>query len=105
MTTKQFYLYGQDASKTVDVDLSTAQDLPSLKGAIAGQYGIVRPEDITFQSETAELTELSEVQSATGPVKITIDGHAVREVPGPAGLPLIGNYLEGTLPLCATRLT
>lgn len=103
MTTKQFHLYGQDASKTVDVDLSTVQDLPSLKGALASQYGIVNPDDIDFQSKTAELPDLSDVQSAESPIMITIDGHAVREVPGPTGLPFIGSYLEGATSIFFSR--
>jgi cytochrome P450 len=37
---------------------------------------------------------VSDVTSANSPVAITIDGHGVREPPGPKGLPYVGNYLE-----------
>lgn len=37
---------------------------------------------------------MADVLDATGPVAITVDGKAVREIPGPKGLPYVGNYLE-----------
>lgn len=40
------------------------------------------------------LTTVAEVLAAADPVAITIDGKAVREVPGPTGLPFVGNYFE-----------
>lgn len=40
------------------------------------------------------LTSVGDVLDASGPVAITIDGNPVREVPGPKGLPYVGNYLE-----------
>lgn len=40
------------------------------------------------------LTELSEVLECQEAIAITIDGHAVRGVPGPKGYPYVGNYYE-----------
>lgn len=43
---------------------------------------------------TEALTTVAEVLDADGPIAVTIDGKAVREVPGPKGLPYVGNYFE-----------
>lgn len=40
------------------------------------------------------MTSVADVLDANGPVEITIDGKAVRDVPGPKGLPYVGNYFE-----------
>lgn len=37
---------------------------------------------------------VSEVLANESPVAITIDGKAVREIPGPKGLPFVGNFFE-----------
>lgn len=37
---------------------------------------------------------MADVLDADGSIAITVDGKAVREVPGPKGLPYVGNYLE-----------
>lgn len=49
---------------------------------------------IAFQSKHAFLSDGLDVTAATSPVAITIDGHGVRDPPGPSGLPYIGNYFE-----------
>lgn len=40
------------------------------------------------------LTTVADVLAADGIVCITVDGKTVRDVPGPKGLPYIGNYFE-----------
>ena len=45
---------------------------------------------IDFQTAGALLSDIEAVKQSPKPVSITINGHAVREVPGPNGLPLIG---------------
>lgn len=40
------------------------------------------------------MQEVSDIVSITGPVAISIDGHAVRDPPGPKGLPYLGNFFE-----------
>lgn len=47
-----------------------------------------------FVNETTALTAVSDVFESEVPVGITIDGKSVREVPGPNGLPYVGNYFE-----------
>jgi cytochrome P450 len=42
----------------------------------------------------SELTDIKEILSSEDAVAISVDGHAVREVPGPQGLPYIGNFFE-----------
>ena len=37
---------------------------------------------------------MSDILSKDEPIAVSIDGNAVREVPGPAGIPYFGNYLE-----------
>lgn len=41
MASKQFYLVGDDESTALDVDVSAASDLQSLKLVIAGNFAIV----------------------------------------------------------------
>jgi len=40
------------------------------------------------------LTSVADVISSEAPITISIDGKPVQEVPGPKGLPYLGNYLE-----------
>lgn len=49
---------------------------------------------IAFTSQDSVLSSVAEVLAQKTPVAITIDGRAVRPVPGPPGLPYIGNYFE-----------
>lgn len=49
---------------------------------------------IEFQVQESALQEVSDITSITGPVAISIDGHAVRDPPGPKGLPYLGNFFE-----------
>lgn len=49
---------------------------------------------IEFSGQDTCLTDISEIISSTVPVAITIDGHAVRDVPSPKGLPFVGNFFQ-----------
>ncbi|KAK9261039.1 cytochrome P450 [Lipomyces tetrasporus] len=77
-----------------DIDLSTVQDISILQRGIGQNYGVVQPEGLSFHSGNTPLLALSEIQASVGIITIKVDGHALRDVPGPPGLPLIGNYLE-----------
>ncbi|KAK9244610.1 cytochrome P450 [Lipomyces tetrasporus] len=94
-----------------DIDLSTVQDISILQRGIGQNYGVVQPEGenalsilnkatITHSRQACHFTgntpllALSEIQASVGIITIKVDGHALRDVPGPPGLPLIGNYLE-----------
>lgn len=45
-------------------------------------------------SDNKPLTSAADVLDAPGPIAITIDGRAAREVMGPKGLPYVGNFFE-----------
>lgn len=49
---------------------------------------------VGFQVQESSLQEVSDITSIDGPVAISIDGHAVRDPPGPKGLPYLGNFFE-----------
>lgn len=45
---------------------------------------------IGFQAAGTELSDVDTIKDSPQAVSITIDGHAVREPPGPSGLPFVG---------------
>lgn len=49
---------------------------------------------IGFVTEKQALTSVTEILDVQGPIALTIDGHSVRDIPGPKGLPYVGNYFE-----------
>lgn len=95
MAIQQFFLSGDGVSTAVELDISAVQNFDELKRSISAHYGIVQPEGVAFQAGESELSELHEVTDSTVPIGITVDGHSVRDVPGPQGLPWVGNYFEG----------
>lgn len=40
------------------------------------------------------MNDVSEITSANTPIAITVDGRAVRDAPGPKGLPVVGSFFE-----------
>lgn len=63
------------------------------------QTSISSPTDgssgIAFQRGNTRLDKIDDFESAGDqPIAITVDGHSVREIPGPAGAPWIGNYFS-----------
>ncbi|KAH8695415.1 putative cytochrome P450 monooxygenase [Talaromyces proteolyticus] len=93
MPSQQFYLLGEPGpAKEIEVD--TSQSIDDLKDLIASHFAIVEPTGINFQGQDIVLTDIAEVTSSNGPVAITIDGHGVREVPAPKGLPIVGNFFQ-----------
>jgi hypothetical protein len=95
MTTQKFFLYGNGVDTAVELDISAVQNLDELKRSAAAFYGIVQAEGVAFQAGDSELSELQEITTSDTPIGITVDGHTVRDVPGPQGLPWVGNYFEG----------
>ncbi|CAG7985964.1 unnamed protein product [Penicillium salamii] len=112
MPAKQFYLLGEAVSSARNIDIDPASGLEDLKHLIAAHFAIVEPNGwlegylsssstltdsllgIGFQAQDCELNDVSEITSAATEVAITVDGHAVRDPPGPKGLPFVGNFLE-----------
>ncbi|KAI1498749.1 cytochrome P450 [Biscogniauxia marginata] len=93
MVSKQFYLYGEDPTTARNIEVFSPVSFDGLRGLIASQFSIIDRDGIGFLSSDT-LTTVEDVLSLDGPIGITIDGKAVREVPGPKGLPFIGSYLE-----------
>lgn len=59
-----------------------------------GSYRPNNAKGIGFQSDADNLYEVSDVVASSSPVAITIDGSGVRDIPGPTGLPWVGNFFE-----------
>ncbi|KAH8651100.1 cytochrome P450 [Xylariales sp. PMI_506] len=94
MAPKKFYLLGKDASTGKYIDVAPSIDLTGLRNAVAAEFGIIEPSGIDFQTEDVDLLDASDVAAHDGDVAITVDGRKVRDVPGPQGLPIAGNYYE-----------
>ncbi|KAJ6001597.1 hypothetical protein N7522_006824 [Penicillium canescens] len=94
MPAKQFYLLGEAITSARGVDIESNIDIEGLQLLIAGQFAIVEPNGIGFQTEDAALTTPTEILTSETPIAISIDGKAVREIPGPKGLPFVGNFFE-----------
>ncbi|KAJ5493639.1 hypothetical protein N7463_009726 [Penicillium fimorum] len=100
MPLQSFYLLGNPASSAIEIEVESNTDLDGLKHLVAAHFAIIEPNvsdtevGIAFQFEDADIAEVQDIISAQGLVTITIDGHAVRDPPGPKGLPIVGNYFE-----------
>ncbi|KAH1498594.1 hypothetical protein LV164_003548 [Aspergillus fumigatus] len=94
MASQQFYLLGESISSARTISLDGINDLEGLRNLIASHFAIVEPSGIEFSGQDVSLTDLHEITSATTPVAITIDGHAVRDAPSPKGLPFFGNFFQ-----------
>ncbi|KAI1749866.1 cytochrome P450 [Xylaria castorea] len=94
MSTKQFYLLGESPTSARDIEVPSQIDQEGLQHLIASNFAIVEPQGIGFTSQDTFFTAVSDILSSDEPVAISIDGKAVREVPGPKGLPYVGNYFE-----------
>ena len=111
MQPKKFFLVGEDPSSGVYLEVDSSLALTELQSRVAEQFGIVEPSgmshrapfqcigvDLTsvqgtgFHSDSAPLQDVSDVLAFDGPVGVTVDGHYARDVPGPKGLPLVGDY-------------
>ncbi|KAJ5742765.1 uncharacterized protein N7511_011166 [Penicillium nucicola] len=94
MPAKQFYLLGEAVSSARNIDVDPTSGLENLQHLIAAHFAVVEPNGIGFRAQDCELNDVSEITSAKTPIAITIDGHAIREPPGPKGLPIVGNFFE-----------
>ncbi|KAJ5392422.1 Cytochrome monooxygenase alnD [Penicillium cosmopolitanum] len=94
MPGKSFHLLGEPSSSSQYVELESTLDFQGLQHLIAGQFAIVEPNGIGFQAQDSTLTTVTEVLATEEPIAISIDGAPVREIPGPKGLPFVGNFFE-----------
>ncbi|KAH9896240.1 cytochrome P450 [Xylariomycetidae sp. FL2044] len=94
MSLKQFYLRGESPSSAREIEIPSQIDDEDLRHLVASNFAIVNHKGIGFVSHDACLTTVADVLGSEDPIGITIDGKEVREVPGPQGLPFIGNYFE-----------
>lgn len=97
-----FYLAGNDESQSFQIDLSDVTDLEALRIKAAGEFHVVDPSGIAFQVKDIPVNDLEEIRSTEEAVGITIDGHTVREVPGPKGLPFVGQVVPRSTHRSAT---
>lgn len=96
MSTKSFHLLGEDAATARAIEIPAGTGDEELQHLVASHFAIVEAKGVGFVAadNTALLTAADVLAAAEGPIAVSIDGKAVREVPGPAGLPYIGNYFE-----------
>ncbi|GKU04957.1 cytochrome p450 oxidoreductase [Fusarium langsethiae] len=94
MSTKQFYLLGEVASTAREIELPPAIDFEELQSIVASHFAIVKTNSVGFVHDGRKLNVVTEVLEIEEPISICINGNAVRDVPGPAGIPYFGNYLE-----------
>ncbi|KAH8433576.1 cytochrome P450 [Aspergillus melleus] len=94
MPYQRFYLLGEPVESARTIELDPALNRDELRNLIAAHFAIVQPNGIGFQSQDAILSDVGELIASEDPISITIDGKAVREIPGPSGLPIIGNFFE-----------
>ncbi|KAH7239981.1 cytochrome P450 [Fusarium redolens] len=94
MATKHFYLLGESPSTAREVELPPAVEFEELQNIVASHFAIVKPNGVGFVYDDRRLTAVSEVLDNDEPIAVSINGNSVRDVPGPAGIPYFGNYLE-----------
>ncbi|KAI9929773.1 hypothetical protein ASPWEDRAFT_51746 [Aspergillus wentii DTO 134E9] len=94
MPVQCFYLLGEPVVTAREIEVDSAVDYNGLRNLIAAHFAIVEPNGIGFQSEDSALFVVADIIASSDPVSITIDGNAVREIPGPKGLPFVGNFFE-----------
>ncbi|KAI0395838.1 cytochrome P450 [Xylariaceae sp. FL0594] len=94
MSTKQFYLLGESPTSARNIEVPQGLDFEGLQHLIASHFAVVESHGVGFISQDAYLTSVADVISSETTVAISIDGKPARDVPGPRGLPYLGNYLE-----------
>ncbi|CAG8934053.1 unnamed protein product [Penicillium salamii] len=94
MVAKQFYLLGEAVTSAQAIDIESTISYQDLQLLVAGQFAIVEPNGIGFQSEETTLSTPTDILANEEPIAISIDGKAVKEIPGPKGLPFVGNFFE-----------
>ncbi|KAJ4249790.1 hypothetical protein NW762_012132 [Fusarium torreyae] len=94
MSLKSFYLFGDDPSSSREIEITQNTTWEQLQHLVAAHFAIVVPSDIGFQNDGNALGDVAQVLSSKEKMAITVDGKQIREIPGPPGLPYVGNFFE-----------
>ncbi|KAF2820194.1 cytochrome P450 [Ophiobolus disseminans] len=94
MQSQSFYLLGESPTSARTIQFEENVDADGLRDLIASHFAIVVANGIGFESDDNNLYEVLDITASTTPVAITIDGRAIRNVPGSKGLPWVGNFFE-----------
>ncbi|KAH6993531.1 cytochrome P450 [Fusarium venenatum] len=84
----------QKSGKAETEEIDGCNDFEELQSIVASHFAIVKPNSVGFVYDNRKLNVVSEVLEVDEPIAICINGNAVRDVPGPSGIPYFGNYLE-----------
>lgn len=95
---------------TFHLAVESLADLDTLRAAIQANFGVVQPEGksthswmkraktdfegLSFHQGASTLSDIEHIREASDTIVIKVDGHPLRPVPEPPGLPIVGNYLE-----------
>ncbi|TVY32774.1 Cytochrome P450 [Lachnellula subtilissima] len=94
MATQSFYLVNDNPATARAIILSEKDDLKSLQKTVADFLQVAGKQEIGFQNKERALVHLGEILSNPEPVGVTLDGHGVRQIQGPDGLPAVGSFYE-----------
>ncbi|PVI05872.1 cytochrome P450 [Periconia macrospinosa] len=94
MSSQSFYLLGESPNSARTIQFDPNASLDDLRNLIASHFAIVVADGIGFQSDSGNLYEISDINASTTPIAITVDGHSIRDAPGPKGLPYVGSFFE-----------
>ncbi|KAF3031357.1 hypothetical protein E8E12_000572 [Didymella heteroderae] len=94
MLSQSFYLLGGSSTSTKTIEANENASLEDLKDLVASHFAIVVADGIEFLRGDDVLSSVREILLSDEAIAISVDGHAVRIVPGPKGLPWVGNFLE-----------
>ncbi|KAK0612500.1 cytochrome P450 [Bombardia bombarda] len=88
-----FYLVGDDPTTAKAVSADPEWNNEDLKRAVGLVLHVASPLGITFHTPTGEeLSTLPSIIASISPVGCRIDGQAVQDPQGPAGLPIVGSF-------------
>ncbi|KAF1924067.1 putative cytochrome P450 monooxygenase [Didymella exigua CBS 183.55] len=94
MLSQSFFLLGDAPASARLIDADENVSLDDLKDLIASNFAIVVADGVGFTRGGDSLSNVKEILSSQEAIAISVDGHAVRDVPGPKGLPYVGNYFD-----------
>ncbi|KAK8110609.1 cytochrome P450 monooxygenase [Apiospora kogelbergensis] len=92
----EFFLKGDSSQCSVSIPMgaNTFRSLNHLKQAVAEKLSVIDPSSLSFSLNGTLCDTLPPLLEAKGPVCVLVNGDAVREVPGPSGLPFLGSHTE-----------